>query len=410
MSSTVKEPKYKVDPKIEPLLGFYIKENDFLYFTFDSEQGYYWAQMGYCRINNSWIERKNVVKRYKTVKTIEERIKKSVQASYSKQPIPKELVIRTHEQCRADYVGKDTENEQTEEVQVELKEGMIKIANQVLEVKKGDFDYVPRLNESYFFPEITNDVIMDITERKPILLTGHTGCGKTSLFEQIASRINQSVVRSNMNGQTTVGDFVGMWTVKAGETVWVDGVLPRAMKEGQWLVIDEIDCADAQILAILNAVLEKNGVLTLKEKGFEVVRPHQDFRIFATANTVGCMQIFRSLYQGTNIMNEAFLDRFRVYHVDYLPKIEEVKVLVATVPEIRPEVAQIMVETANTVRNEFQKQTLECTFSTRRLIDWAEMYCRHKNLKKSAENVIYSKISREDAKVIDGYITRVGKF
>ena len=59
-----------------------------------------------------------------------------------------------------------------------------------------------------------------------------------------------------MNGQTTVGDFVGFWTVKGGETMWVDGVLPTAMREGLWLIVDELDFAEPSILAVLTAVLE----------------------------------------------------------------------------------------------------------------------------------------------------------
>ena len=120
------------------------------------------------------------------------------------------------------------------------------------------------------------------------------------------------------------------------------------------------------------------------------------------------MAIFRSLYQGTNLMNEAFLDRFRVYHVDYLPQAEEIKVLVASVPKIRPEIASAMVKIANLVRESFKKEDVSSTFSTRRLIDWAEMYVRHGNLKKSATHIIYSKVSFEDAKVIDGLISRLG--
>ena len=150
------------------------------------------------------------------------------------------------------------------------------------------------------------------------MLIGHTGAGKTSLIEQVAARAQHGVVRSNMNGQTTVGDFVGFWTVKGGETMWVDGVLPTAMREGLWLIVDEIDFAEPSILAALTAVLEPHGRLTLKEKGNEVVAPHPAFRLFATANAVGAMSQFRHLYQGANLMNEAFLDRWRVYLLDYL--------------------------------------------------------------------------------------------
>lgn len=400
--------KHTMDEKLKGKLGYYLKKSDFIYFSFDDTTGEYWIQYGYIRPSGEAFERQNSCRRVMKSATLERQIEKWSGQGYVLTEKPKDMKLRDFAKLRNDYKEAGGAIEETKEPEVELQEGFVRVGKTALEVKKGEFDYVPKLNEAYFFAEHTNDVVMDMLEVRPVLLTGHTGCGKTSLVEQIAARINQPTIRSNMNGQTTVGDFVGMWTVKAGETVWVDGVLPRAMKEGHWLVIDEIDCADAQILAVLNAVLEKNGTLTLKEKGFEVVRPHKDFRLFATANTVGCMSVFRSLYQGTNLMNEAFLDRFRVYHVDYLPQAEEVKVLVASVPKIRPEVASAMVNIANLVRESFRKEDMSCTFSTRRLIDWAEMYLRHGNLKKSAQNIIYSKISQEDAKTIDGLITRYG--
>lgn len=136
-----------------------------------------------------------------------------------------------------------------------------------LEVPCGfDNPLVPRLNPAYLFSERFNDIVEDIVENRRVMLIGHTGAGKTSLIEQVAARSRHGVLRSNMNGQTTVGDFVGFWTVKGGETLWVDGVLPTAMREGLWLIVDEIDFAEPSILAALTAVLEPHGRLVLKEK------------------------------------------------------------------------------------------------------------------------------------------------
>lgn len=404
--------KKSVDSKLAPLLGFYVKGQNFINVSFDEEEGAYWIQYGYFRPNGQLQERVGSTKKIVQIGSVTNQLENLKATGYEKTTIPSGQKLRSVSELRTGQktvVKEEKPLDQSKIPTMELVEGKtVKIASQIIPIREGVFEHVPMQNSAYHFPEFTNDVVLDLMEKRAILLTGHTGCGKTSLYEQIASRVNQPVVRSNMNGQTTVGDFVGMWTVKAGETVWVDGVLPRAMKEGHWLIIDEIDCADASILAVLNAVLEKNGTLTLKEKGFEVIKPHSEFRILATANTVGCMAHFRSLYQGTNIMNEAFLDRFRVYHVNYLPEKEEVQVLIKSVPKIDTKIAVAMVQVAQAVRTSFEKEDMQSTFSTRRLIDWAEMYVRHGNLQKSAKAVIYSKTSFEDASTIDGLIKRIG--
>jgi cobaltochelatase CobS len=264
---------------------------------------------------------------------------------------------------------------------------------------------VPWVNPAYLFSERFNDIVEDIVENKRVMLIGHTGAGKTSLIEQVAARAQHGVVRSNMNGQTTVGDFVGFWTVKGGATLWVDGVLPTAMREGLWLIVDEIDFAEPSILAALTAVLEPHGRLTLKEKGNEVVTAHPAFRLFATANAVGAMSQFRHLYQGANLMNEAFLDRWRVYLLDYLSPTEEADVLVRTLaPYMTQPLAATLAAIAADCRAAFAREDLSSAFSTRRLLDWAELMLRTGDPERAAGPAIYAKVSPEDAALIRGII------
>jgi cobaltochelatase CobS len=264
---------------------------------------------------------------------------------------------------------------------------------------------VPRVNPAYLFPERFNDIVADIVENRRVMLIGHTGAGKTSLIEQVAARSRHGVLRSNMNGQTTVGDFVGFWTVKGGETLWVDGVLPTAMREGLWLIVDEIDFAEPSILAALTAVLEPQGCLVLKEKGNEIVTPHPAFRLFATANAVGAMSQFRHLYQGANLMNEAFLDRWRVYLLDYLLPAEETEVLMRTLaPHMTHALAATLAAIAADCRAAFAREDLSSAFSTRRLLDWAELMLRTGDPERAAGPAIYAKVSPEDAALIRGIV------
>ena len=264
---------------------------------------------------------------------------------------------------------------------------------------------VPRLNPAYLFPERFGDILQDIVENRRVLLIGHTGAAKTSLIEQVAARSQRGVLRANMNGQTSIGDFVGFWTVKGGETLWVDGVLPTAMREGLWLVVDEIDFAEPSILAVLTAVLEPHGRLLLKEKGNELVAPHPCFRLFATANAVGAMSVYRHLYQGANLMNEAFLDRWRVYLMNYLSPEEEAEVLMRTLgARVTRPMAQTLAAIAADCRAAFAREDLASAFSTRRLLDWADLMLRSGDPERAAGPAIYAKVSVEDAALIRSII------
>jgi len=263
---------------------------------------------------------------------------------------------------------------------------------------------VPRVNAAYLFTERGDDIVQDIVENRRVMLIGHTGSGKTSFVEQVAARSDYGVLRANMNGQTTIGDFVGFWIVKGGETIWVDGVLPMAMREGYWLIIDELDFAEPSILAVLTAVLEPNGRLLLKERGNEIVEPHPSFRLFATANAAGAMSAYRHLYQGANLPNEAFLDRWRVYLFDYLSLEEETEVLLRTLPVLTRPLAHTLAAIAADCRAAFAREDLASAFSTRRLIDWAELMLRTGDVERAAGPAIYAKVSADDAALIRSVI------
>lgn len=263
---------------------------------------------------------------------------------------------------------------------------------------------VPRVNAAYLFTERDDDIVQDIVENRRVMLIGHTGSGKTSFIEQVAARADYGVLRANMNGQTTISDFVGFWTVKGGETIWIDGVLPVAMREGYWLIVDELDFAEPSILAVLTAVLEPSGRLLLKERGNEIVEAHPSFRLFATANAAGAMSAYRHLYQGANLLNEAFLDRWRVYVFDYLPVEEEAEVLLRTLPRLTQPLAQTLAAIAADCRAAFAREDLASAFSTRRLIDWAELMLRTGDLERAASPAIYAKVSADDAALIRSII------
>lgn len=233
---------------------------------------------------------------------------------------------------------------------------------------------VPKGETTYRFQPYMTHIIDSVNMGENILLTGGTGVGKTSQILQLASRINQPVLRANFNGETRLSDFIGKMHVIDGETKWVDGILPLAMKKGYWLLLDEIDFADPSILSLLHPVLEDNPCLVLKENDGEVIIPHKDFRIFGTANSIGAMQDKAGSYGGTNQMNEAFLDRWQVILVPNLTEKEEIKVLKSKSEGIKTIWAKRMVEFANKVRKNALEdfQFSSDSFSTRRLISWAK--------------------------------------
>lgn len=269
---------------------------------------------------------------------------------------------------------------------------------------QGESDYLVPKAESYRFQKITATVIDSILVGDKVLLTGEAGTGKTSMITQLAARTNQPVLRVNLNGETRMADFIGRMNVVNGEkgsiTEWVDGILPTAMRHGYWLILDEVDFAQPEILSLLHPVLEPNGTLVVKENKGEEIKPHPNFRLFGTANSIGSMAHRGDTYSGTQTMNEAFMDRWHIITVPSMDDKTEVKVLRERVPTLQNKYAKRIVQFANMIRKGKEGNVVNMTFSTRRVLQWAEKTALYRNPYKGAEAVFLEKVSPEDKAVL----------
>ncbi|MCD7896478.1 MAG: MoxR family ATPase [Planctomycetaceae bacterium] len=261
-------------------------------------------------------------------------------------------------------------------------------------------DHVPDMDDKFTFDqEVGKAVLSSLLDNDRILLVGPTGSGKSSLIGQIAARLDWPLRRINLHGETGVSDFLGQHKAKNGEVYFQYGILPTAMREGQILVLEEVDAATPEILFVLQGVLEENGSLTLAENGGEIIRPHPDFRLVATANTLG-LGDETSLYTGTSVLNASHLDRWTtVFQIDYLDESREIAVIRDKAPELEPALASSMVALAVAVRKAVEQEELFVTFSTRRLIAFARKTATL-GLQKALEVTILNKLPRNERAVV----------
>ena len=208
----------------------------------------------------------------------------------------------------------------------------------------------------------------------PVFITGLSGNGKTFSVEQACAQLGRELIRVNITIETDEDDLIGGFRLVNGETVWHNGPVIEALERGAVLLLDEIDLASNKILC-LQSVLEGNGVFLKKIGRF--VRPAKGFNIFATANTKG-KGSDDGRFIGTNVLNEAFLERFPVtFEQEYPTPNNEVKILnnVAESLGIKEnDFTKRLVDWADIIRKTFYDGGVEEIISTRRLVHIIRAY------------------------------------
>ncbi|KAF8139191.1 hypothetical protein K438DRAFT_1996249 [Mycena galopus ATCC 62051] len=155
-----------------------------------------------------------------------------------------------------------------------------------------------------------------LTRRFPVLIEGPTSSGKTSSVEYLAKRTGHRFIRINNHEHTDIQEYLGSYVSDptTGKLVFKDGLLVRALRNGDWIVLDELNLAPTDVLEALNRLLDDNRELVIPETQ-EVVRPHPHFMLFATQNPPG-------LYAGRKVLSRAFRNRFLEVHFEDVPQAE----------------------------------------------------------------------------------------
>lgn len=274
-------------------------------------------------------------------------------------------------------------------------------------IPKHDEDWIPGEVEQRQLEELA----LGVEDGDNVLIIGPHGIGKSTLALELAAICDQPVRRVHMDGDIRRADFVGEKNVvvdkDSGQAItrWLDGVLPDAAERGHWLLIEEIDAMPAHIGFILHGVLERHRHLAIMGDRGREVKFHPHFRIIATGNTLGHGDD-SGMYAGTNVLNEAFLDRWgTTIRGSYPAAATEVAMLVKRTG-IEKALADKMVQVAAKVREAQRQDQCVGGISPRRMIDWAQKTVRMNDPRRAARLTVTNKLGPDDAKFVDNLIQR----
>ena len=227
-------------------------------------------------------------------------------------------------------------------------------------------DRVPEIDSTYKFdPDTTLAILAGFSHNRRVMIQGYHGTGKSTHIEQVAARLNWPCVRVNLDSHISRIDLIGKDAIKLHDGVQVtefqEGILPWALRNPVAIVFDEYDAGRADVMFVIQRVLETDGKLTLLDQN-EIITPHPSFRLFATSNTVGLGDT-TGLYHGVQQINQAQMDRWSlVATLNYLSHDAEAAIVLAKAPHYnnakgRQEISQ-MVTVADLTRTAFMNGDL----------------------------------------------------
>ncbi len=244
-------------------------------------------------------------------------------------------------------------------------------------------EHVPEIDTAYRFDHAaTMAILAGFAHNRRVLVQGLHGTGKSTHIEQVAARLNWPCVRVNLDGHISRLDLVGRDAIVLREgmqvTEFQEGIIPWALQRPVALILDEYDAGRPDVMFVIQRILERDGRFTLLDQN-RVITPNAGFRLFATANTLGLGNT-TGLYQGTQLLNHAQLDRWNIVAtLNYLAPEHELAIVAGRVPALDDErgraMMAAMIAVAGLTRKGFEVGDLSTLMSPRTVITWAENTC-----------------------------------
>ncbi|QQS14143.1 MAG: cobaltochelatase subunit CobS [Rhodospirillales bacterium] len=241
-------------------------------------------------------------------------------------------------------------------------------------------EHTPPVDPDYLFDhDTTLAILAGFAHNRRVMIQGYHGTGKSTHIEQVAARLNWPCIRINLDSHVSRIDLIGKDAIvlKDGKQVteYKEGILPWALQNACALVFDEYDAGRADVMFVIQRVLEVEGKLTLLDQN-KVIHPHPAFRLFSTANTVGLGDT-TGLYHGTQQINQGQMDRWSIVTVlNYLPHDQEVGIVLAKSKPYDTEAGRKtvsnMVALADLTRAGFIAGDISTVMSPRTVITWAQ--------------------------------------
>ncbi len=287
-------------------------------------------------------------------------------------------------------------------------------SNMEIEAFSKKNEYVPEIDKTYKFDrDTTLAIISGFAHNKRVLIQGYHGTGKSTHVEQIAARLNWPCIRVNLDSHISRIDLIGKDAIvlKDGKqiTQFNEGILPWSIQNPVALVFDEYDAGRPDVMFVIQRILEVDGKLTLLDQN-TVITPQENFRLFATTNTIGLGDT-SGLYHGTQQINQGQMDRWHILStLNYLSLEKEEKIIQAKVPKMKSEkdkkIIQNMIRLADLTRQGLINGDISTVMSPRTVLTWAENLMIFKDLRESFHVTFLNKCDDVEKEIVNEYFQR----